>query len=524
MPRWAFTTAAMPMRKPATALPCHRGTRAARLAFSALACLAVLTALAVQMPSTGLEQYRERKGSHLIPGLDAFTKRNVEMLRQGLIKLSPMRFAPEHLASSSPAAVALYGRPCPPPDAAKLQPGQVPSAALLPAPDKTLPSGVAEISLVCGSQDLFGAEHGIVTHPMERGPAAERLTWVSARLGDQFFLESPMGLRIHGGLSRQIPVKSFAMVFRKEYCGTGLSPAGLFFGPETPSARQFLLIGASQADRYLGALATDIAELIGCKTSRQMPALVYLNGTRIDAPYFVCEQQCEEFVKSRFHLRHIDWVRLKDKSSEGPSFQVLDRWSRSMSHRLTFQDAASHFNLQDLCAWVVAMSFTVTVDNNQGAFYRNLDAPGAAWQTLTWDLDGAFKRGFEGDPERLKMFSDDPFQRVLLGLRARLFRRLVAESAEFRDYFRQFAHETVTRRLPREKLLGLTDRYLELARLQPKLEPGFTPVLRKARSFLETRSEAFLAYVDQSMDAAARQAGQDLTPKSTQSPPQAAKR
>ena len=82
----------------------------------------------------------------------------------------------------------------------------------------------------------------------------------------------------------------------------------------------------------------------------------------------------------------------------------------------------------------------------------------------------------------------------------------------------------MTQKLPREKLQGLADRYLELARLQPKLEPGFTPVLRQARSFLEGRGEVFLAYVDQCMDAAAHEAGRGFSPKSTQSPPQAAKR
>ncbi len=485
-------------------MPCHQGTRAARLAVSALVSLAVLTALAVQMPSSGLEQYRERHGPNLVPGLDSFTKRNVEMLRQGLINLSPAHHKPEDLASSSPAAVALYGRPCPPPDAAKLQPGLVPSTTLLPARDKTLPPGVMEVSLVCESEDLFGTERGIVTHPMARGQEAERLTWVSARLGDDLLVESPIGLRIHGGLSRQSAVKSFALVFRKDYCGTEFSPPGLFFGPDTPPARQFLLIGAPQPDRYLGALATDIACLIGCKTSRRAPALVYLNGTRIDAPYFVYEQQSEEFVKSHFNIRHLDWTRLKDKASEGAAFKALDRWVRSMSTRLTFEDAAARFNLQDLCAWVVAVSFTVTVDNNQGAFYRDQDAPGAPWQTLTWDLDGAFKRGFEGDAARAQMFADDPFQWVLLGLRARLFRRLVAESPEFRDYFRRFAHETLARNLPRHQLTALADRYLLLARLQPKLESRLTPVLQQARSFLQGRNEAFLAYVDRSMDEAAR--------------------
>ncbi len=508
MPRWAFTTAVMPMARTAElSLPSGRGARATYVAVSAMALLVVLAVMAAQLPTTGLEQYRERQGPDLIPGLDRFTKRNAEMLRQGLIKISPMRHNPARLASSSPAAIGLFGKPCPPPDAEKLKAGIVPSTALLPAVDKTLPPGVTEVSLVCDSDDLFGAERGIVTHPMMRGHDSERLTWLSARLGNDLFVESPMGLRVHGGLSRQIPVKSFAMVFRKDYCGTNLSPPGLFFGPETPPARQFLLIGASHTDRYLGALATDIADLFGCKISKHAPALLYLNGTRIDAPYFVCEQQSEEFVKSHFGLQNFDWVRLKDRATEEiPTYKALDKWTRKMSARMTFKEASARFNLEDLCTWVLAMSFTVTVDNNQGGFYRDRDDPNATWQSLVWDMDGAFKRGFEGDAARAKMFADDPFQWVLLGLRARLFKRLMAESPEFREYFREFAHQKVTQKLPREKLMALADRYLLIAKLQPKLEPVLTPVLQSAREFLATRNEAFLAYVDRYVEAAGREA------------------
>ncbi|MDB6120485.1 MAG: hypothetical protein JWO08_4266 [Verrucomicrobiaceae bacterium] len=481
--------------------------RSTYLAMASLALLMGLAVVADALPTTGLEQYRERQGPDLIPGLDRFTKRNSEMLRQGLIKISPMRHSPARLASNSAAAVALYGKPCPPPDEEKLKAGILPSTALLPAADKTLPPGVMEVSLVCDSEDLFGTERGIITHPMMRGHDSERLTWLSARLGNDLFVESPLGLRVHGGLSRQIQVKSFAMVFRKDYCGTNLSPPGLFFGPETPPARQFLLVGASHIDRYLGALATDIADLVGCKTSKHAPAIVYLNGTRIDAPYFVYEQQSEEFVKSHFGLQNFDWVRLKDKATEETvAYKALDKWTRKMSARMTFQDAATRFNLQDLCAWVVTMSYTITVDNNQGGFYRDQDNPKAAWQSLVWDLDGAFKRGFEGDVERTKMFAEDPFQWVLLGLRARLFKRLMKESAEFRDYFREFAHEKVTQKLTREKLMELSDRYLVIAKLQPKLEPALTPVLQQAREFLATRNEAFLAYVDRYASEVGREA------------------
>lgn len=494
----------------------RRRTRPAVVAAVALALLAGLAVLASLRPTTGLEMYQERCTPDLIPGLDRFTKRNAEMLRQGLLKISPMRHSPARLASGHPAAVALYGKPCPPPDPEKLRAGVVPSTALLPAPDSKLPPGVMEVSLVCDSEDLFGDERGIVTHPLLRGHDSERLSWVSARVGPSVFVESPMGLRIHGGGSRQAPIKSFAMVFRKDYGGTNASPAGLFFGPETPPARQFLLVGAPGSDRFLGALATDIADLIGCKTSQKVPAMVYLNGTCIQAPYFVYEQQSAEFVKSHFDLQNIDWVRLKDKESENaPAYKELDRWTRRAPAPLSATSAAAHFNLQDLSAWALVMSYTVAVDNNQGGYYRDKDDPHAAWQTLTWDLDGAFKRGFEGDPARVRMFADDPFQWVLQGLRARLFKRLFAESPEFRASFREFAREVLSTRLTQDKLMQLSDRYLTLSKLQPALEPQVAPVLQKARSFLATRNAGFLAYIDRCIDEAEKTSAADKHDKLT---------
>lgn len=502
------------------------------MAGAALLFLFVLAATASLSPTFGLLRYRARSRPVLVPGLDRITRRDASMVRQGLITLSPKPAAPLTLAADTKDAVGLMGVPISEPDATRLAGDITPSTALLPPPSENIPPGVTVLSIVCDSDDLFGPVHGIVTHPHDRGHDSERLAWISARTGNDLVLESQFGLRIHGGDTRNDLSKSFAIMFREEYSGYATSPEGLFFGPDTPPAHRIVLLSATNPARCLGALALDIAARLGCKTSRRVTAVVYINGTRARTPFFLYEHQSPEFIKERYALEDIDWVRLKSstwlqqkhepgmtnphdtngtpppadgKSAEHTAFAALEKWLRHVPAPLPFNEAASRYNMADLCNWVLAIAFTGCFDNDQGGYFRDRRNPNAVWQSLVWDMDGAFGRGFAGDAARNEAAFKNPFDEPLLrfGFRVKLFKRLVAESPEFRDYFRHHVREALETKLPHDTLMAMVDEHIALTRSLPDVSPQLRAKLDQAKAFLSTRHDWFLAYLDQRMAAAA---------------------
>ncbi len=465
---------------------------------ASLVLLAALALVLKSLPTAGLEGYQQRMRPELILGQDKITQRNAAFLRAGLLKMSHTFCEPDMLASDSSAAVKLYGQVCPPPDPVRLQQDLPPSTALLPPVDAAVPEEVTVVSIVCRSDHLFDEDHGIVTNPEARGKLSERPAWLSARLGSKILIESPIGLRIHGGHSRGMPYKSFSLLFREEYGGFKKCPPGLFFGPDTPAASHIVLMNAAHPSRFNGALATEIAGLLGCKTSRSTPAMVYLNGTLIQSPFFLYQHQSPEFVKDHFGLADVYWSRLKDKRQDGPSIKWRKRKRENQPVR-SLQDEG--YDLADISAWALTMSFTSTTDCDQGGYFQERFDPEAVCQSLVWDMDCAFNDDRIKTENGVFVYAGDPFK-VLIGDRARLFFRLMEQSPEYRSYFERFAHEMLTTKLPEEKLSELADRYLQLARTHPASNPRLVSVMEDTQAFLATRREDFVPYLRRKLDEA----------------------
>jgi hypothetical protein len=462
-------------------------------------CALALVALAWAMPkwpTAGQAGYALRARPELILGVDKIGPRHAAMLREGMLVMSHTFATAEELSSTSPAALALYGKDCPPPHRQLLAQDMPPSTALLPPPGEIAPD-IAVISLVCRSKDLYDPESGIIANKLEVGRAWERPAWLSARQGERLLVESPVGLRVHGGFNRKTPQTSFRLVFRSSYGGHDSAPAGLFFGGDNHHSSEFVLTNAAHPSRFKGALATEIAALAGCHTSRCAPAVVYLNGVRIPAPYFIYQRQSEDFVKHRFGLADVDWVRLKSRGpNENQNYIVWRKWIRRERNPISMAEEAERFDLEDLSAWVLAMTFTATTDNNQGGYFRDLTSPGAVWKTLTWDMDQAFNHVLYVVEGRRINYREQPFE-AIIGDRARLFFRLIEGSSEYRAYFRQFVRRKLETSLTEENLMPLVDRYVHIARMQPDKAPQLLDELAQGREFLATRRNTYLQYVEQ---------------------------
>ncbi|WP_170157220.1 CotH kinase family protein [Roseimicrobium gellanilyticum] len=451
--------------------------------------------------TAGMLGYEQRARPELILGVDKISERQAAMLQAGLLKMSHTFATPEELASDSSAAIALYGKSCPSPQQALLARSMPPSTALLPARGELAPD-ITVISLVCRAQDLFDAESGIIANKEETGQEWERPAWLSAQRGSHLLVESPVGLRVHGGFNRKTPQTSFRLVFHSSYSGHDAAPAGLFFGGDSPASTEFILTNAAHPSRFNAALATEIATLAGCHTSRCTPAVVYLNGTRIPAPYFIYQRQSEEFVKDRFGLADVDWVRLKSRRpNENENYIIWRKWIRRERYPISMAEEGARFDLEELSAWVLAMTFTATTDNNQGGYFRDRSSSDAVWRTLTWDMDQAFNEIVQVVDGRRINYSEQPFE-AIIGDRARLFFRLIEGSSEYRDYFRRFVRHKLESSLTQENLGSLLERYVHIARMQPDKAPELLDALARSREFLTTRRDTYLQYVEQRLQQA----------------------
>lgn len=475
-----------------------------RHAFLLTGSAVVLLVLALGVehwPANGLEAYDARSRPELIHGVDKVTRRNAAFLQMGLLKMSHEFCEPEMLAAHAPAAVQLFGQECPKPPAHLLEQDLPPSTALLP-PVGSIPPGITLVSLVCRSEHLFGEEDGIVTNPLETGPEWERPAWVSARLDSEVLVESPIGLRIHGGFTRMTPQKGFRLVFSNDHGGKPAAPEGLFFGKDSPASSHFVLTNAWHPSRFKGAVATEIAGLLGCHVSKCVPVLVQINGTAIKAPFFIYQHQSAEFVRKRFGVEDIDFVRLKAREpNENESYIEWRKWIRRERFPISMEEEGARFDLAELSAWVVAMTFTATSDNNQGGYFKDRKDPNAKWRTLVWDMDQAFNDTAHVHHGRRVNFRDQPFE-ALIGDRARLFFRLIEGSAEYREWFRTYVRQQLRTNLTQEKVMAIVDRYTAIAKLQPHTAPGLMESLQHSREFLTERQNTYLQLVEQRLGEA----------------------
>lgn len=453
----------------------------------------VLLASAWRVDNAGsIRSFREWSArTEVMLGKDRFSKRKAMLAKLGFLSVSRFYSHPHPLASDSKPARRLFGGPCPEPDESRFNPEIPPSTSLLPSPRPAVPEDTVILSLVCGAKDLFDKNYGIIAQAEKHGRNWERLAWATALQGDRKILEQPLGLRIHGGTSRKGNIKSLRLVFHRRYAGEPESPAGLFFGEDTPPQKSVVLMNGSRPQWVIGAMMLELAAKAGCQTSRVRPAVVYLNGQLIPAPYFLIEHQTPHFLKAREHLRNFDFFRLKEKNQTGSG--AFRDFRRALDGPLTLEEAEQLYDPNDLTAWGFMISFGVISDNNQGSYFRDRETPGSLWRSLTWDLDGAFQR-WNRVPEKDGVRD---YMAILSGYRGQLCRQLMRDSPEFRRRFIRFALEKLRGSFSAEGLEPLLARYETLAATHPgtyrKLEPELRKILTRLRQ-QPARYEAYLRH------------------------------
>lgn len=351
--------------------------------------------------------------------------------------------------------------------------------------------GLATISIVTDEEGLYAPERGIVVNAEEKGRRWERPATISYFENGTLRYEAHAGLRIHGGRSREGGIKSYQIVFRRSYAGKARTPAGVFFGPDGPAVQRLVLINTKKQRRFFNALAYDIAASVGCITSRHQPVRVFLNGERVPSGYYMVEHQSREFLKQRHGHDDFEWVRLKGEASPPLSFDLFRTWLNLGRTFVNMRSAAERYDLENLCAWIFAVTFCDTDDEDQGAYYKDRRNAAAVWRSLTWDMDNSFDYAKHEKKQKFE------FERVR-GTRARLFRQLCENDPAFRDHFRGYAERMLQEKVAPAQIRALVAKYRALIATDTFVHEReeLSESVDRIQGFLLDRHRAYLGGLD----------------------------
>lgn len=319
---------------------------------------------------------------------------------------------------------------------------------------------------------------GLLNQPKGRGKEWERPAALALYRDGRPVFADGVGVRLHGGRSR-LPghAHSYRIYLRDEYGPSDFSPA--WIGGASGRRLSRFVIRADWPDRYpfAGLLAYDVAERLGCTVPRTQPAALVLNGQFQTNVYHLSEHVGRAAWADR--LGHKDfWMFIyKGQSEEAAEKAYGELTRRIVWEPLDPEGLEQEVDLDNLCAYVLAVAYAGVTDGFQGAAIKNLRNDPPRWAWINWDLDHAFWDVYGASAPRpawtqeswelvckRKCDRNYAYWRRYGDVRALLFSRLMNEVPAFRERFLRFATDRLNHRLTDDFMFARIDHYAELAR------------------------------------------------------------
>jgi hypothetical protein len=357
-------------------------------------------------------------------------------------------------------------------------------------------------------------------HPWDRGRSTEQPGWIALFERGRLRFASAVGVRIHGGISRQAPPYSYRIYFRGEYGEAGLPPELLSSDLVAPVARIYLdeSLDFDRDQRrfhFPGEIAYEVGRRLGARAPRTRPVRFSLNGQE-SSIYVLGEHLGGDYLERHFGHRNFDFVRGKreGEDSTGALWRAEIEWIQAAPRPFTAELAARRYDLDQLTTWLATVLFCATGDLYQDAMIRDRSGELAAgrWTWIHWDHDMSFHA-----PPGASRFGRQkevlPF--VLWNLRGNeiapsreLARRLLREDPGYRRRLTERVRRALREELTPDFLEQLVARHEALAR---ELGADDLVFAERLRAFFATRPAAveaqlaLLATVDEtSEDPSAR--------------------
>ncbi|MCC6232419.1 MAG: CotH kinase family protein [Verrucomicrobiales bacterium] len=306
---------------------------------------------------------------------------------------------------------------------------------------------LASLSLVMAPQDLFGAEHGIYTHPLETGAEWERAASIEL-LGDPQ-VTGPVdgGIRIQGGWNRrpeESPKHAFRLAFRKRH-----GPAKWkqpLFGPNPPVEFDDLILRAGCNNTWLHWKAEerrhgdylrdpwmrDTLAAMGHPSARGRFVHLYLNGLYWGI-YQLTERPSAPFVAAHHGGEPEDYdVRNGSNPIEGDGRawdQLMRLVETAPADASALEEIGRLVNLAQLADYILLNLYGANGDLDGGSnwYAARRHRPPGPFVFFVWDGERTLE-----DPQASTLSEDPESSPLRLFQRLRQhpgFRRLFAERA-----------------------------------------------------------------------------------------------
>lgn len=323
----------------------------------------------------------------------------------------------------------------------------------------------AVLSLAIAQPDLIDPDVGLLTNPDAKGRNWERPAFLSYFEQGKLLFASGVGIRIHGGVVRDAPKKSFRVYFRNIYGATQFAPRVLFDHQSDPVLLFVLRSEFETAGVFANSLAYDISRQIGAFAPYTQPVNLFINGEE-QGVYILIEHINEGYLRAHFgHAQFLmaqSAVWAKPDSGSSQQYQQFVAWATDRSP-LSMSEAAQKINLDNFVRWLLSVIFCATPDALQGPILLDLTRSDAKWFWVNWDMDHSFAATNLNAAEHA--WEEDIFDRFYVreDPRAYLYHRLRLGSAEFRTYFSRVFAEVMNHRLTDAFLRERQRHYAELA-------------------------------------------------------------
>ena len=337
-------------------------------------------------------------------------------------------------------------------------------------------TGLPVLSLYVRPADLHDPEIGLLENRLARGVEWERPASVSYFEGGDLRFGAPVGIRIHGGKSREhSPVQSFRLYFRRRY-GARQVGAGVLFDGRRDPLRRLVIHNDLREDRqrrwwhFVNPLAYDVARRLGAIVPETHPALVYVNGERQGAYVLTEHVTSPGFLESRFG--HTNFTVAGRRAIE-----ELRRWVRRPAP-LTAEEVSQRVDLENLTTWFLSMLYCATTDPFQGVMLRDDTAPTPRWFWIVWDMDHSFMDLYARAPVS---WQHDTFRTLLRQpeIRSEIVTRLLSDDPAYRERFKRALAVVLNHQLTPGFLVERFEHYANLARAMRISDLSYLPVLHE---------------------------------------------
>jgi formylglycine-generating enzyme required for sulfatase activity len=353
-------------------------------------------------------------------------------------------------------------------------------------PETEVASGRPVLSLTLEDRDLNDPKTGILSNKLNHGVEWEREGSVSYFDEGRLRFAGGVGVRIHGGSSRQFaPKPGFRLYFRRKY-GPREVPPGVLFSPAAQPIRRLVVHDDVRFDQkkipwhFVNPLAYDITRAVGAIAPETKPVRFFVNGEYY-GPFVLTERFDERFFAA--HFGYDDILLSQEEMNR------LWEWVRT-TRPLTLANVSERVNVDNLTRWFLAVAFSATRDAYQGPgqFLDRTKTTGG-WFWVNWDMDQSFRDwNLDSYQYLLERVAEERRGRNPAEPRAVILSQLIAEDAEYRDYLKRAVQTTLNHQLTQA---FLDERYEHYVTAATRLQVRRLDYLPQLRRFFERRRDFF---------------------------------